>query len=154
MALDFNPNTGLLEPGEHKVTLKELEENFSFSDKRKQLIGKLKDIINVLKQINCERLYVDGSFATEKFEPGDIDVCWELSTDPIIKTQQLRDLNRIEPLFFLRSDSDRDELKAKYNADIFPANVREGSTGLMFKDFFQKDKDTNSPKGILLIELI
>ncbi len=151
MALDFNPNTGLLEPGEHKVTLKELEEKFSFSDKRKRLIGKLKDIINVLKQINCERIYVDGSFATEKIEPGDIDVCWELSNDPQMRIQQLNDLRNIEPLFLL---TDRKKLESKYNADIFPANIRENSSGLLFKDFFQNDKDTNMPKGILLIELI
>jgi hypothetical protein len=44
-------------------------------------------------------------------------------------------------------------MKAKYLGDLFPAEVEEGGSGRLFIDFFQIDKDTGVPKGVVLIDL-
>jgi hypothetical protein len=44
-------------------------------------------------------------------------------------------------------------MKAKYSGDLFPAEVPEGVSGKAFLDFFQTDKRTGEPKGIVLLDL-
>jgi hypothetical protein len=44
-------------------------------------------------------------------------------------------------------------MKAKYGGDLFPAEVPEGASGKAFLDFFQTDRRTGKPKGIVLIVL-
>jgi hypothetical protein len=44
-------------------------------------------------------------------------------------------------------------MKAKYRGDLFPAEVPEGASGKAFLDFFQTDKRTGAPKGIVLVSL-
>jgi len=43
--------------------------------------------------------------------------------------------------------------KAKYLGELFPAETPEGSTGRTFLEFFQIDKQTGRPKGIVGINL-
>ena len=37
--------------------------------------------------------------------------------------------------------------------ELFPASIIADSDGLSFLDFFQTDKDTGTPKGIIAIDL-
>jgi hypothetical protein len=43
--------------------------------------------------------------------------------------------------------------KSKYFGEFFPAQMVETSTGRLFLDFFQIDKETGMPKGIVEINL-
>jgi len=43
--------------------------------------------------------------------------------------------------------------KAKFLGELFPADAPEGVTGRTFLEFFQIDKRTGNPKGILAIDL-
>jgi hypothetical protein len=43
--------------------------------------------------------------------------------------------------------------KARYLGEFFPAQLIEGSSGVTFFEFFQGDKETGSPKGIVAINL-
>ncbi len=72
-------NTPLFEPGFHEIELNRFEEVFvtPFNDSthRKYLLDRFLAFLSVFNAIgiNCE-IWVDGSFATTKNKPSDIDI--------------------------------------------------------------------------------
>ena len=91
----------------------------------------------------CRRVYLDGSFVTAKRAPGDFDVCWDVTgVDPAL----------LDPVL-LTFDRGRAAQKSKYRGELFPAQLPNGITGLTFLEFFQIDKQTGKPKGIVVIDL-
>lgn len=134
---------GLLPQGVHPATLTEVLERFGGNDRRQQLLSGLIEAIRLLKAAACRRIYIDGSFVTSKELPNDIDVCWDITgVDP----------NALDPVFFT-FDNGRAAQKARFGAEFFPAQTPEGITGRTFLDFFQVDKQTGGPKGIIVLEL-
>ena len=95
-----------------------------------------------LKSAGCQTVYVDGSFVTAKDVPNDFDCCWEPNgVDGDLLDRVLLDFN---PGTAAQKD--------KYFAELFP-NFVEGNTGSPFLEFFQVDKDTGDPKGIVALDL-
>ena len=87
--------------------------------------------------------YIDGSFVTDKVHPNDFDACWEEEgVDPLL----------LDPVL-LTFDSGRSTQKAKYFGELFPASIGAGSEGLSFLEFFQIDRNSGEPKGIVAIDL-
>ena len=43
--------------------------------------------------------------------------------------------------------------KRKYFGEFFPAQMHEGARGRVFLEFFQTDKETGRPKGIVGLSL-
>ena len=88
-------------------------------------------------------MYINGSFVTSKERPNDIDVCW--------------DIDGVDPdaldLVFFDFDDGRAAQKARFGAEFFPAQAPEGVTGRTFLEFFQVDKQTGEPKGIIELRL-
>lgn len=155
MDIVFDKNTGLLVPGEHKLTLEEFEQLFVYNYRRREIYTGFLKLIEIFRQIECTHLYTDGSYVTQKPHPGDIDVCWHMHEDRDKKNIQLEKLFRIcQPLLFLNEKKNREFIQDEFCADVFPANTKEGVSGLMFKDFFQKDKHTGVQKGIIIIDLL
>jgi hypothetical protein len=130
---------GLLPKGVHPATWKEVRERFGGSERREELLKKLREALNLLRAAGCRRVYIDGSFVTAKQMPNDIDVCWDISGV---------EADALDPLFF-DFDDGRAAQKARFGAEFFPANVPEGITGKTFLEFFQVDKQTGAPKGII-----
>lgn len=151
MNIEFDENSGLLVPGEHKITIDEFEKMFVYNDRRKEIYGGFQKLIAIFTEIKCSHVYADGSFVTKKPYPSDIDVCWQMHQDIGQRMLQLTKLKGICAQIFKQ---DRDYIKEHFFADVFPANDKEGKSGLMFKDFFQKCKHTNEQKGIVVIDLI
>jgi hypothetical protein len=116
---------------------------FGGSQYRAVLANGLGKAIELLRAVGCSMVYVDGSFITSKELPGDFDACWR--TDGI-------DWARLDPIFRDFSNG-RAAQKARFYGEFFPASLPEGVTGLTFLEFFQQDKDTGEPKGIVAIEL-
>ena len=133
---------GLLPPGIHWATWVEVEERYATSVWRRMLIDGARRATENLKQAGCKTLYLDGSFVTSKERPSDFDGCW----DPDGVTWDQVDL-------VLRTFRNRRAAqKAKYHGELFiSSGLADG--GLTFLDFFQRDKDTGSPKGIIAIDL-
>jgi hypothetical protein len=142
----FNKD-GALPPGEHEVSLAEFEDAFVYNDRRREIFTGFLKLINDLRSINCRLVYVDGSYVTDKEEPGDIDVCWH--------EDEFIDWDRVgrELQILLDLDYPRDWQQLVYNADVFPANVLENDSKKLFKDFFQQHKETGNPKGIIKIKI-
>jgi hypothetical protein len=96
---------GLLPPGDYELTLEELQHSslvqgpFSAEEQawRFQLVSNLSIIVDQLQAAGIREIYVDGSFATDKPLPGDIDVYFECTTREIASGELLRKLNELDP---------------------------------------------------------
>ncbi len=131
----FDPR-GNLPPGIHAASLREIERSFALTEHRKHLFGGLKRLLENLKSAGCTTFYLDGSFISNKEEPGDYDCTW----DPTGVTTAL-DEDLLKSL---------EVRKAKYFGDIFVYMPEHG--GFPYLEYFQKDSDDN-PKGIIKIDL-
>jgi Family of unknown function (DUF6932) len=134
---------GLLPQGVHPATLEELSERFGGNERRRQLLRGLNEALRLLRAAGCHRVYINGSFVTARERPNDIDVCWDI--DGV-------DADALDPVFFDFEDG-RAAQKARFGVEFFPAQVPEGVTGKTFLEFFQVDKETGEPKGIIVLEL-
>ncbi len=135
--------TGRLPPGIHWVTWKEMVAVLGFTAKRVRLLAGLKEALGLLRAAGCRSIYVDGSFVTAKPEPGDFDACWAIEGV---------DADKLAPVFLDFSNS-RAGQKIRFQGEFFPADLPEGLTGKTFLEFFQTDKETGAPRGILALDL-
>lgn len=141
MIPEFNLE-GLLPPGIHPCSWADFQKRFGTNSHRINLLEGFKRAVLALRRTGCERVYVDGSFVTSKIVPGDYDACWDRTNV---------DLNLLDPVL-LDFSKGRAAMKAKYLGDWFPAQMLEGGSGKVFLEFFQKDKTTGNPKGIVMLE--
>jgi hypothetical protein len=72
----FDPQTGARPSGIHTARWSALAERFSRNGHRQQLLAGLREAM-LLHAAGCRRVYVDGSFATAKDFPGDMDALWD-----------------------------------------------------------------------------
>ena len=134
---------GNLPPGVHQATWQEFSDHFGTTPYRRRLLAGLKAALEALHAAGCRRAYINGSFVTAKRRPNDYDGCWDIDgVNP----------DRLDPVL-LTFDRGRAAQKAKYQGELFPAQFREGGSGTTFLEFFQIDKETGDPKGIIVIEL-
>ena len=141
MIPNFEDN-GKLPAGVHWCSMADIEDKLSFSQKRLDLIDGLKKVVSSLQKAGCKNIYIDGSFCTNKSEPGDIDGCWDLTgVDPTKLAPEL-----------LVFDDGRKSQKDKFGCEFFPANSIAEPPNVLFIDFFQKDRDGDK-KGILGIKI-
>ena len=88
-------------------------------------------------------MFLDGSFVTGKEMPGDYDACW--AVDSVNE-------DNLDPVF-LDFDDHRARQKARFLGEYFPADVPEGVSGKTFLEFFQRDKESGEPKGIVALNM-
>jgi hypothetical protein len=145
MLPDFD-ESGSLPPGIHAAAWSEFAARFGSNPHRRALLGGLERALAVLRAAGCRRVYVDGSFVTSKPTPGDYDAAWEPSGVDVAA------LLTLDPVFGV-FDNGRAAQKAKYQGEFFPSSATEDLTGRTFLDFFQTDKNTGDPKGIVTLDL-
>jgi hypothetical protein len=134
---------GRLPPGVHLASWDEVVSRFGGSAWRARLLAGLKTALLSLKDAGCTIVYVDGSFVTEKHEPGDFDACWdEVGVDP----------DALDPVL-LDFRNKRAAQKARFSGELFPASHFADSAGNSFFKFFQTDRATGDQKGIIAIDL-
>lgn len=138
----FN-NKGNLPAGVHWGTWDEFVERFGTNATRRRQLDGLATALTSLRNAGCKTAYLNGSFVTEKEEPGDFDACWDIrGVDPEL----------LDPVLLDFSDS-RAAQKRKYLGELFPAQMPEGISGITFMEFFQTDPDSGEAKGIVAISL-
>lgn len=133
---------GQLPRGRHPAEWPEFIVRFGQTQTRERLCEGLLDALRLLRSAGCQQAYVDGSFASAKPEPGDFDVCWDI-TDI--------DADLVPAVFFEFRDG-RAAQKAQFGGEFFPAQLPEGLSGQTYLDFFQRDRD-GRPKGIIALGL-
>jgi hypothetical protein len=152
MIPDFTSD-GLLPEGIHETTWELFCERFGNSSrKRKNLIQKIAVVINILRKVGCQKVYLDGSFVGRMKQPGDFDICW----DPV--GVDLKLLNEIAPILKYAPNPFRTvTCKKKYGGDILRSNRLQpspkGEGMLTILSFFQMKKENDEPKGIILLKL-
>ncbi len=138
----FGGMTGRLPIGIHPASWDEVEKTLGYNARRKELLGGLLSACHALKAAGVTHVYIDGSFATKKANPGDWDACYEMANvDP----------SKLDPVF-LDFDNERAAQKAKYKGEMFMADADATGLGEPYLSFFQHTKD-NKPKGIVALDL-
>ncbi len=129
--------------GVYDATWTEVVVKFGFSYKRQQLLPGLKAACLALRIAGAAHLYLDGSFVSNKKNPGDWDACFPMQgVDPALLDPVLLDYR-----------NDRAAQKAKYKGETFLADHSSGMLGPPYLQFFQKNKKTGAPKGIVRLDL-
>jgi hypothetical protein len=141
---------GLLPPGEHEADWEEFSERFGWNERRRSLLLGLGQVIQILKEADCQRIWIDGSFVTTKEEPGDFDACHDRAKMSVLKAY---DWYPFQPIV-------RREQKAKFGGEIFACDAiahideEDPAKKLTYREFFQMRKDTNKSKGIVVLYLV
>lgn len=138
--MDIGSLWKVLPPGVHNATLEEVEARFATTDHRKHLFSGFKNAVDALCKAGCRKIYLDGSFITEKSIPGDFDVCWE---DRDIDDTKL-------DLIFCDFKDKRKKQKSRFCGEFFPANSLADGVHT-FLEYFQVDKYIGKAKGIICI---
>jgi hypothetical protein len=73
---EFHPSTGALPPGNHQATLEEIRKRFGFTPRRRWLLKGVRAAFEAFWAAGIREIYIDGSFCTEKPDPGDVDGYW------------------------------------------------------------------------------
>ena len=139
--VDIGAPWKVLPPGVHNATLKDVEARFATSDYRKLLYSGFRNGVTALRKAGCRKIFLNGSFITEKPMPADFDVCWEpIGVDP----------RKLDPVLLDFNDR-RKKQKECFHGEFFPASsLTDGK--LTFFDYFQIDRHTGSAKGIISIK--
>lgn len=80
---------------------------------------------------------------TAKVAPADFGGCWEVNGV---------DLARLDPVLLTFAQR-RAAQKAKYGGELFPADWAADAHGTSFLRFFQRDRASGRPRGIITIDL-
>jgi Family of unknown function (DUF6932) len=135
--------SGILPVGIHEATWEELATRYGTTPHRQSLLAGLKRALGSLRDAGCRRAYVDGSFVTAREDPADFDGCWEESNvDPLLLDPALMDFSER-----------RRAQKERFGGELFPATMSPGPGYADFLDYFQHERATNAPKGIVAIDL-
>jgi hypothetical protein len=131
----------VLPPGIHWADLKEVAARFARGHQRRWLFDGIQRATAALHYAGCERIYLNGSYVTEKDFPLDYDGCWDpTNVNPA----------RLDPVF-LDFTNRRAAQKQKYRGEMFV--LGSGDSTSSFLEFFQTEKATGGRKGIVGIDL-
>ena len=138
--VDISGPWEVLPPGIHDATMDEIKTRYATNPHRNLLFQGLVAAVAALRAAGCKNIYLDGSFVTEKQQPSDFDGCW----DPTGVDDQ-----KLDPVL-LDFKNKRENQKKKYLGELFLFSGW-AAPGHTFLTYFQKDKDTGKPKGIIHI---
>ncbi|MGZ8285049.1 MAG: DUF6932 family protein [Allosphingosinicella sp.] len=132
----------VLPPGIHDATMAEVALAFATTPHRQWLFSGFQRVTDALRVAGCSVVYLDGSFTTGKPHPDDYDGCWNHGG---------MDFALLDPVL-LDFSQKRAAQKRKFLGEMFPALSVNGPGGT-FLDFFQIEKFSGQPKGIIRIFL-
>ena len=141
-SIDINGVWNVLPPGVHDATMDEIELRFARNDIRRELFEGFGRGVHALYLAGCRTVFLDGSYVTEKPKPGDFDACWDPSGV---------DATKLDPVLLDFSDKRRNQ-KLKYGGEFFPSSASADGTRT-FVEFFQTDRHSGKPKGIIRVRL-
>lgn len=149
MAIPDFTQHGVLPEGVHPCTFDEVRDRFTYTPIREALFGKLASYRDWMCDFNVYRaIFIDGSFVTDKPNPGDVDVIVELPNDLTLLNGEAR------------RALDNSFLKNEFHLDVYPYHPNIGPHD--FTLFFQYLRDQEatrrglpigSRKGLLRVAL-
>jgi hypothetical protein len=141
----------LLSPGFVDVPLDDLEKVFAagFPDPsvRLDLIKSLRNFISILKGLGVTgTLWLDGSFATEKPHPGDVD-CLLLSPNDVLQRLHPSDLDILTQMVHNKKDT-----KLRHRCDFYFCDPDDPNWRSYWRGWFGFDRNEVA-KGIARLAL-
>jgi hypothetical protein len=128
------------EPSPPPLVLRLVKDVLAVASITIELFGGFLRVVEQLRTAGCLTVFLDASFITAKPHPGDFDGIWDLrGVDP----------GRLDPVL-LDFENKRAAQKVKYFGEMFVAQLPH-QLGLL--PFFQKEKTSDLPKGIIRITL-
>lgn len=169
--LEFQ-NNGLLSPGDHPISIKDLREFLFIGPKnahawdskwRLKLFTEFEKSYKQLLSVGINQIYIDGSFATDKARPNDLDAyfivprsLWRNSAE-----NQLRELDPDFWNFDLINDGTGKvayPMAINHNIELFPVYLEHTPEYADCDElidpkiyFFRTDKHSHQEKGIIKI---
>lgn len=137
---------GRLPPGVHSADIGELRDKLGWGRKRRSLIDGLEIMLGLMEDCGIKRVYVDGSFVTDKDRPNDIDGCYDIP--PGATDASLRPMYPIWPW----NPANRAMSKTMFGIELAPSGFPATAAGQPYLEFFQRNREGNQ-RGVVLIEL-
>ncbi len=145
----FDRRTGALPAGTHRATLLEIKERFGFTPRRRWLLKGIRVAVAAFWAAGIEEIFIDGSFCTEKPDPGDVDGYWVEPDEGVY--------DRIDPYWI---DFDlvlvphtrkwKWRMWADYGVEFFIDPAMQAGLQMGFPEFFRRDRD-GQPRGIIQV---
>ena len=145
----FDPGTGALPPGDHQATLEEIARRLGFTARRRWLLEGLRAAVEAFWEAGIDEIYIDGSFCTEKPDPGDIDGYW---TEPDAEVYE-----RIAPYWIdfelvvvPHAGTWKWRMWVDHGVEFFIHPAMQATADLGFPEFFRQDRN-GQRRGIIQV---
>lgn len=145
----FDPATGGLPPGDHQATLEEISKRLGFTPRRRWLLKGLRSAVDAFWAAGIEEIYIDGSFCTEKPDPGDIDGYWVEPDDAVY--------DRIDPYWIdfemipvPQEGKWKWRMWTELGVEFFIHPAMQASPDRGFPEFFRQGRDGQS-RGVIRV---
>lgn len=123
-------------------------EPFGENVRRKLLIEKLKQFLYDFSYLKLDAdVWIDGSFATIKEDPGDVDILFWFKMDDV------HNLPPDKQVHFDRLFVQRDKIKIRYYLDLYFENTDDFVARQKWTETFGKDTINLNTKGIFVLKL-
>lgn len=141
----------LLAAGFHTMKLEEIHaltvKKFPNSKRRQPLFDSFVIYTTLLERTGINfKLWIDGSFTTEKNEPNDIDIVIIFDQAQVDSLSE----NSINELLKL---ADHDKIKARFNLDVYFEKSDNTYTKAYWRGLFGFLRDEETPKGLITLEI-
>lgn len=145
MKIDYPP---LFAPGIHEVVNEQLEQHFvdpfAIPDHRQRLVDRFRALIKRISGLGLSfEVWIDGSFATEKAEPEDIDALFLFDADAINASSELVQ-SELASIF---GEEGRRDTRLRYSCDVYVIASADESMRSYWRGWFGFTRD-EKPKGI------
>ncbi|HWR52417.1 MAG TPA: hypothetical protein VN428_15000 [Bryobacteraceae bacterium] len=143
----FDAASGTLPPGDHPATLDEIKRRFGSTPRRRWLLKGLRAAAQAFWAAGIEEIFIDGSFCTEKPDPGDIDGYW---VEPDAKVYERIDPYWIdfELVFVPHLRKWKWKMWADHGIEFFVHPVMQAGPGTGFPQYFRRGRD-GRPRGVI-----
>jgi hypothetical protein len=139
MTLSFDTSGNLHETVE--LSFDDFQKLFGTNAGRKEKIKNAVTFFRIFSSCGCEAVYIGGSFVSNKKNPEDIDLCFDMTKVDHEK------LNKEFPEFFgLKSHNNIGTIRKNLKCHIFTFD----NTRKLYLQMLERDRDQN-PKGLVKI---
>ena len=144
----------LFPPGLSEVQLQDLGQLFvgpAFDTPlRRRMTVQLRMFIGELERLGVHgELWIDGSFATKKREPGDIDLALSI---PRVIVSAMSD-ESLERLRFLSDEENRAYVRSRWQVDLYVFESSNVARRAYFLEQFSRNPDSANRKGFPFVKL-
>lgn len=145
----FDPSTGALPPGNYDATLEQIAERLGFTPRRQWLLRGLRVAVEGFWAAGVREIYIDGSFCTEKPDPGDIDGYWVEPDEGVYDRIDRYGID-FELVFVPHLRKWKWRMWADYGVEFFIHPAMQATADMGFPEFFRQDR-AGQPRGVIQV---